>query len=269
MEKLSLHLFVIALLTAATMPQADGSQSTATSPASAVAQARPAASDQADHSSFRVADGSVFHVVLAKNVDAKKNKVGDEVTTTIVEDLKSNGEVMIPKNSRVVGHITQIQAHSKEHPESQLAIAFDRLVIKDGAEIPLSASIQAVAAPETAPSGDSEKSSIDSGETGDSMGGTIAASGGRSGPPSSGGGGRSSTGGVAGTAAGNAGSVGGTAGEATGSGGLSARTQGIVGLKGLSLNTEADASQGSVISSDHQNVHLEHGTQLILRVNAK
>src|SRR5438067_9413264 len=174
MKNLSLHLFLIALLTTAALPAADGSQSTTSGRTSTVDQANAAASDQADHSSFRVADGSVFHVVLAKNVDAKKNNVGDEVTTTIVEDLKSNGQVIIPKNSRVIGRITQIQAHRKDHPESEIAIAFDRLVIKDRPEIPLSASIQAVAPPETALSADSEKSG---------MGGTSAGSAGQGGSP--------------------------------------------------------------------------------------
>ena len=274
MKNLTLNPLTVVLLCAAAVPQAAGSQKTTSSPSSPGAQASATSSHQAHDSSFRVADGNVFHVVLAKNLDAKKNKMGDEVTTTIVEDLKSNGEVTIPKNSKVVGHITQIQARNKEHPQSQIAIAFDRLVIRDGGEILLSASIQAVAAPETVPINNSDQSSIEYGEMGGSMGGTIAGSGGRGSSPSSypsGGGGRGSSGGVAGTAGGGGSSEGRTAGQATGSysGGLSAATQGVVGLKGLSLSTQGEASQGSVISSDHQNVHLEHGTQFVLRVKSK
>jgi hypothetical protein len=197
--------------------------------------------------------------VLAKTVDAKKNKVGDEVTTTIVEDLRSHGQLMVPKNSMVVGHITQIQAHSKEHPQSQVAVAFDRLVIKDGTEIPLSASIQAVAAPETAPSNDSEQSGTGYGE--------MSGSGGRGSP--SGGGVRGTSSGVGGTAAGAANSIGSIGDKSNGSRGLSAASHGVVGIKGLSLSSQDETSQDSVISSDHQNVHLEHGTQFVLRVKAK
>ena len=50
---------------------------------------------------------------------------------------------------------------------------------------------------------------------------------------------------------------------------LSANSQGVIGLKGLSLNTEAGAAQGSVISSDDQNIHLDSGKAVVLRVNAK
>jgi hypothetical protein len=274
MKEPILNSLTLVLLCASVVPQTAVSQNTASTSSNAGVQASATASHQAHDSSFRVAEGSVFHVVLAQNLDAKKNKTGDAVTTTIVEDLRSNGEVMIPKNSRVVGHITQIQSHSKEHPQSQIAITFDRLLIKDGDEISLSASIQAVAAPETAPSNNSEQSGTGYGEMGGSMGGTMAGSGGRGSSPSSypsGGAGRGSSGGVAGTATGAVGSAGRTADQATGrySRGLSAATQGVVGLKDLSLSTQGEASEGSVITSDHQNVHLEHGTQFVLRVKSK
>ena len=242
MKKLTLNALTVVLLSAAAVPQAAGSGNTASTPSRTAAQAGAAAAPQAHESSFRVAEGSVFHVVLAKNVDAKKNKVGDEVMTTIVEDLRSNGEVLIPKDSKVFGHIAQIQARSKEHPESHIAITFDRLVIKDGGEIPLAASIQAVAAAETTPAEENQQAGMGYGAT---------ASGGRGGSSS---GARNSEDRIASQ---NTGSY---------SGGLSAASQGVVGLRGLSLSTQGEVSQGSVISSDHHNVHLEHGTQFVLRV---
>jgi hypothetical protein len=271
MKKTTLNSLTFALLCAAAVPQAGGTMS---GPRSAGTQAGATASHQEQNPLFRVPEGSVFHVVLVKNVDAKKNKTGDEATTTIVEDLKSNGEVVIPKDSKVVGHITQIQARSKEHPQSQITLIFDRLVMKNGGEIPLSGSIQAVAAPETAAADESEQSAARYGETGGSMGGTIAGSGGRGSSPSgypSESGGRGASGGVS-PAAASANSVGRTTGQTTTSHsptGLSALSHGVIGLKGFSLSTAAEASQGSVISSDRQNVHLEHGTQFVLRVKSK
>jgi hypothetical protein len=48
---------------------------------------------------------------------------------------------------------------------------------------------------------------------------------------------------------------------------LNSTTSGVVGLKGLSLATEAsNATQGSVITSPGKSVHLDGGTQMILRV---
>ena len=46
---------------------------------------------------------------------------------------------------------------------------------------------------------------------------------------------------------------------------LSARSTGVVGMEGMSLNAGSDPAQGTVISSANKNVKLDSGTQLILR----
>src|SRR5207244_8576068 len=101
-------------------------------------------------------------------------------------------------------------------------------------------------------------------------GGGVGSSGAR---PSGGGGvlgGVGSTAGGAVGAVGNtAGAVANTAGSAGGavSGSLSASSQGVVGLPGLSLATQSSTSaNASVISSQGSNVHLDSGTEMILRV---
>ena len=92
---------------------------------------------------------------LTQTIDAKKAKPGDEVVTRVTMDLKTNsGEVIVPKDTKVVGHVTEAQARSKEQKESQVGIAFDRAVLKDG-EVSLPMSIQAVIAP---PSNDANSS---------------------------------------------------------------------------------------------------------------
>ncbi len=53
---------------------------------------------------------------------------------------------------------------------------------------------------------------------------------------------------------------------ASSAGAISAGTQGVVGLKGLSLSKR---NQGSVVTSDSGNVHLDSGTQMILRTEGK
>ena len=95
----------------------------------------------------RIAPGSVIPVQLTKTIDAKKAKQGDQVVAKVTMDMKTNtGEVLVPKDTKVIGHVTEAQARSKEQKESQLAIAFDRAVLKDG-EMNLPMSIQAVIAP--------------------------------------------------------------------------------------------------------------------------
>src|SRR5947207_1511976 len=80
MKMLILNSLPFVLLCAAVVPQAALSQNTASNPSHAGAQANTTGSHQPHDSSFRVAEGSVFHVVLAQNLDAKKNKTGHVVT---------------------------------------------------------------------------------------------------------------------------------------------------------------------------------------------
>jgi hypothetical protein len=87
----------------------------------------------------------VIPVSLTKTVDAKKAKTGDEVIATVTTDLKTDsGQILVPKDTKVVGHVTQAQAHSKEQKESQVGIEFDHAVMKSGGEMQMPMSIQAV-----------------------------------------------------------------------------------------------------------------------------
>jgi hypothetical protein len=48
---------------------------------------------------------------------------------------------------------------------------------------------------------------------------------------------------------------------------LTSASSGVIGLQGLRLDSAAsNATQGSVISSTERNVHLDSGTQMLLRV---
>src|SRR5438105_7270391 len=66
----------------------------------------------------RIAPGSVIPVSLTKTIDAKKTKAGDEVVATVTQDMKTNtGEVVVAKDTKVVGHVTEAQARNQEQKE--------------------------------------------------------------------------------------------------------------------------------------------------------
>lgn len=239
--------------------------------AQADANRSAAASDKAAPSSVGLAEGSTIDVALNKSLDAKKNKPGDEVMAKTTEAVKTARDLTIPKGSKVIGHVTEAQARTKAQAESKLGVAFDRFVLKDGSQIPVSASIQAIAqaeAPATASGGYEEPAmSPSAGDMG--AGGNM---GGRTGYPSSGGARATSPGGTLGQATSTVSNTASQVGQAAGvssAGQLSAASHGVIGLNGLSLEAQGNASQGSVISSEHQNVHLDSGTRILLRVNAK
>jgi hypothetical protein len=209
--------------------------------------------------------GSTVQAELVKSVDAKKCKVGDEVLAKTTHDVKSGGHVVIPKGSKLIGHVTEVKAHSKEQANSELGIAFDHAILKNGTEMPLALGIQAIGRSQASATGMEEDTMATGGA------GTMGSSGARA----SGGGGMlggvaSTAGTVVNTAGSTAGAAANTAGAAGGavSGSLSESSHGVVGLPGLSLSTQTSTSaNASVISSQGSNVHLDSGTEMILRVN--
>jgi len=74
---------------------------------------QPAASENAANAPKRIAVGSVIPVSLTKTIDAKKAKTGEEVVAKVTQDMKTTtGEVLVPKDTRIVGHVTEAQARS-------------------------------------------------------------------------------------------------------------------------------------------------------------
>ena len=215
----------------------------------AIAQtaARSATSD-----SDKIAPGVVIPVELTKTVDAKKAKTGDEVFATVTQDLKTSaGEVVLPKDTKVVGHVTEAQARSKEQKESQLAILFDHAILKTG-DMALRTSIQAVVAPQN---------DVDNGNS-------AAAA-----PPGPGSVGTTQTSPMSGrspvsTPMPTAPSPGDT-GTHPANGGrpeIHANTQGVIGIPNLKLESAPNADGASVLVSEKSNVKMEGGTFMLLRV---
>src|SRR6266481_4133473 len=249
--------------------------------ASANASASIAASAQNGQANAALASGTAFNAALSSPIDSKKCKPGDQVTAHTTEAAKSEGKTVIPKGSRLVGHVTQASARAKGESESALGIVFDKAILKNGEEIPLSVGIQALAAAQSSAS--AAGSDVDAfGGAGASAAGSGAA-GGRGAlggvTPAAGG----AVGAVTNTAANVGGAAGGTVNSAAGAGGsivgtskgavgglnaagqLTSSSQGVFGLNGLNLNAAAsNATQGSVITSAGKNVHLDSGTRMLL-----
>jgi hypothetical protein len=214
--------------------------------------------DSAPH----IAPGSVIPVQLMGSVDARKAKPGDAIEARITQDLTAlTGDLLVHKDTKVVGHITEAQARAKDQKESQVGIAFDHAVMKDGSDVSLPMSIQAIVAPQILSAADNSDDEGAGVPTAAPSPGVLP-QGGRSGGMGTG------------AASPVAGSLP-TSGEppASGSSGnhkrrsITANTQGIVGIPDLRLSTPGDMSQGSLISSERNNVKLESGTLMLLRVN--
>jgi hypothetical protein len=204
--------------------------------------------------------GTIINVELNGSLDSKKLKPGDVVNAHTATDLKTNdGRVVLPKGTKIIGHVTQASARGAGQPESSLGLLFDKAILKSGQEVPLNAAVQAVGAPPS--------SSFDhSAPASEPLGGTRpAAPGGgvQSGSTASRGG---SVNGASSTPNGigdpSVGEIPSDTGNAN-AGQWDANTRGVVGMRNLSLNAAGDG-QGSIIKSSGKNVKLDGGTRLLL-----
>jgi hypothetical protein len=232
-------------------PQPTGQQGAAT------ASDQPASAATPSPNKPGIAPGSVIPVRLSKTVDAKKAKPGDPVEATITQDMKTNsGEVLLRKDAKVVGHVTEVQARSKEQKESQVGIAFDRVSsTTNGQPMPVPMSIQAVIAPpnQNPANGGASSAPSSAPEPGTAPG----ARGGMGGSPA--------TSNAPQTVNSNPQD---TSTQSNAQQPITGNTQGVVGISNLTLSAAPDATQGSLLSSEKNNVKLEDGTFLLLRVNS-
>lgn len=226
-------------------------------------QNSPQSGSQAQHPT-KVAPGSVIPVQLTKTVDAKKAKTGDEVVAKVTMDMKTqSGDVLVPKDTKVIGHVTEAQKRDKDQKQSELGLAFDRAVTKDGNTMQMPMSIQAVIGQQqpdqqseaNTPAGREQAAGVPSGAA------PTGATGGKSSgttPPAP-----SPSASGAGTDA--------DAGDSQAANGghppINAQTQGVIGISNLTLAPGSNGTQGSVMTSEKNNVKLESGTMLLLKVN--
>lgn len=218
-------------------------------------QAPSAQSDQR----LKLAPGSVIPAELVKTVDAKKASTGDEVQAKVTQDLKAdNGQVVVPKDTKMVGRVTDVQARSKENQQSQVAIVFDHAVLKDGSNVPLPMSIQAVIA-QAAFRGNANAATDNASQPASQPGGGVSPGGTNPRAVGTGSGGSAPTSNTPDM------STGGT--QTPAAPALTANTQGVVGMSDMKLSSAANSNNGSVISSEKSNVKLESGTLLLLRVS--
>jgi len=262
-----------------TAVRANNSGAQASGNGSAATPSSTSASTNAGNNSASISNGTKIDATLATSLDAKRSKPGDEVEARAAEDIKQDGKVVLKRGTRLVGHVTQAQARASGQAQSQLGIMFDHAVLKNGQEVPFSASIQALASAQSAAAATAGADDV------------IASGGGMGAAQGSARGGGGLAGGVASTAGATAGAATGTVmntassvpmtaggslntvtrstgavGGLTSTGRLASNSTGVFGMDGLSIDSAASsATQGSMIVSATKNVHLDSGTQLLLR----
>lgn len=226
---------------------------------------------------------------LQNKLDSRTARVGDPVVLKTTQKMKTADGTVLPRGTRLIGHVTEVQAHNSSHARSELGIDFDRAEMKHGQSIPIHSTIRSIEpranafADDSMAADDSLASPVGGGVAG---GGMRGGGGGRllGGAPAGGAlnavGGATAqtgarlddvadgtvhtTGGIAGHAAGDLGDMG-TAVRGTGDagGGLVAHATGVPGVMLRSGMSESDSG---VLSMAKKNVHLDSGTQMDLGI---
>lgn len=197
----------------------------------------------------QILPGILIPAELSKSLDAKKAKPGDKVELKTSMDLLSQGQIVIPRSSKIEGHVTSAKPHTKDAPDSELGITFDRILIKNGKELPMQAVIQAIAPPviiiNDAPGSPAAIGTPPPGQQSGNVGSADAPGTALSSTPQI----------PSMTAPAPASS-------ARGATVLTSESHGAVGIKGTAVGGTKEAN---LITSSSQNVHLDGGTQFMLK----
>lgn len=87
--------------------------------------------------------GTAINASLVGTLDSARNKPGDPVSAIVTESVVYQRSVLLPKGSRIVGHVVRTGADGDK--TSVLFVEFDRVILKNGQEAELNAGIQALA----------------------------------------------------------------------------------------------------------------------------
>jgi hypothetical protein len=230
---------------------------------------------------------NVFYILaeFKGSLNVKKLKPGDPIKAEVTQDVLTHGKIVIPVESKLVGHVTEVKESSGEDRESRLGFVFDKVLLKHHQELGVQGVLQALSPPAPRTSKLDEPDPIHpplpmipNQPSNVPMGGTPT---------------RASTGPSPALPTSNLpsenmttvvarpnGSLvvravpGGNSGMALKRGGelavqqpMSAgMPQGVFGLKGLSLATGSRTTPGPIILSATSDIKLEDGTQVLLRV---
>jgi hypothetical protein len=255
----------------------------ATGQAAASGKAATAKSKQAGNQDSPLGVGTAFNATLEQSLDSKKLKIGDTVNARTTEDVRLEGKTVIPKGAKLIGHVTQASAKSKGDTDSSLTVVFDKAELKGKQEMPIYATIQALAAPPPPPvpagaDGNFPTDNRTNPNGRQPMAGVAPNTGGAVGtqansvpPPGTLGSPAQGTVDSAGRVVNGAAdqTVGGTGGVNT-AGQLMLNSRGVFGINGIALKSvDATRSNGPVIISENKSVHLEEGTRLLLLSRAQ
>ena len=261
---------------AAGSASAEASHAAAQTNAATNANASGMANTQADHAAASAAEAANVSAELTKKIDTKNARVGDEVFARTTSAARLADGTKLPRGTKLIGRVTEVQPRSKAEKTSHLAFELDHAVLRGGREVPVHAVVTSMTAVSALASTDDDVSMPPAG-------GAVSGGGARAGGGLLGGAG-SAVGGVVGGAANTVGGVGSAARadagsvvnqtQAAGSVMTNAGTSAaldhvpVANMPGVTLSSSADANSSGSLDASGRNIDLESGTKMSMNVSA-
>jgi hypothetical protein len=219
-----------------------------------------------------LASNTALAAQLENSLDARHAKVGDRVALRTTQAVKQNGETVVPKGARLLGHVTEVQQRTKSNAESRIGVAFDRLQ-KGALDMPITASIVSITQARSQASAGNSSMDSDTMSSSSARSSSGSSSSSRSGNGGLLGGVGNTVGGVVNTTTSTVGNVADSTTGAVGSTvGATRNTAGNLtgSLRGLQISQSSGASAdgGSTLSLGTGNLHLDSGTTFHLLVSS-
>lgn len=143
----SLKISVATLVAALSFPIAVCAAQSAPANANSDSDARTTAPPSAQSNAVIERYMTSVETELTGRLDSRNAAVGQQVTAKTLGPAKLADGTALPRGTRLVGHVTRVQAHTQDQPYAKLAISFDRAELKDGQSVALRSEIRMVTPP--------------------------------------------------------------------------------------------------------------------------
>ena len=204
---------------------------------------------------------------LTSKLDSKTAKAGDSVVLKTTEKATMADGTVLPKGTKIVGHVTEAQAYVSKSDNGRVTVQFDQAQIKEGQDMPIKSAIQTVTPPGSATdaaaampmnggSSPQPSSGAASNGTANSGTGSAAAGGARSAT-------NNASPGMSASSNGTSGPVPGT--TVARNGNVVIKTTAVPGvLIASSVDGQPFSNASGALLSAQQDVHLDGGTKMVL-----
>lgn len=237
---------------------------------------------QAGQPATRTVQATPLKVELTKQVGSKHAKVGDMVMARTTSTATLSDGMKLPRGTKLMGKVTEVQAKSHAHHTSQLAFAFNQAVLKKGQAIPIRAVVTSVSVPsamaaENAAGGMAPDASGGMAAPPPASGGAVGGGGAVSAPGGTAGGGAmgssvaentaTQTEAMANDSSNGSNRVGNSQGRIVNNG--SSVSGPVAGLQGVTFSSSIHSNNSAQMNGENENISLASGTQMTMAVIAE